>query len=223
MVENIGETKQLILKSCVTPKTWAELLETTGKVSSTLSVHVTNLIDDGFLERTTERLYITTEKGIELSRLVRYVKTTPEGKLSPELINMVHIGLRPTNLSLKENLKLELGGLIGIKHDETLKKIYNNVAKTVQQSVTLWVPKGLEPDKSTHKAIHRLVKLYTKQNPQSLDKKMTIVIEFDIPTALDEVIREEENDEVKTRLIENKEKLLKKLYKNWHRIYSPKT
>lgn len=222
MVEKIGETKQLILKSCIVPKNWAELLEITGKVSSTLSVHVGNLIEDGFLEKDSQHLYHTTEQGIEFSKLVRYVKATPEGKTAREIINMLHIGLRPTTLSLKENLKLELMGLWGITHDSTLKPIYENVAKTAQKSLTLWLPKGLEPDTTMYKAVHRLVKKYTQQNPQSLDQKMTIVIEFDIPTAFDEVIREETNEEIKEWLINNKEKLLKRLYKNWHRIFSPK-
>lgn len=217
MVENIRETKELILQSCQIPKNWAELLEITGKVSSTLSVHVTDLMEKGLLARN-EGLYSTTQRGVETLRLVPYVRTIPEGKTPKELVNMVHIGFKPTILTLKENLKFELGGLIGIKHDRTLKKIYENVVKTITKSVTVWLPHGLVPDKAIYKEVNRLISIHTKRNPDAIDDKITILIEFDLKKALDMVIYEEQDPEIKNRLVENRERILKKIYKNWHKL-----
>jgi hypothetical protein len=218
LAEKIGETKQIILESCLTPKNWAELLAITNKVSSTLSVHVADLIKTDLLDKDKNHFYSTTQKGIEILKLVPYVRSSPEGKTPPELINMVHIGLRPTTFTLKEKLILELGGLIGVKHEKSLKRIYEDSVKAIEQAITLWLPKGLEPDKTMYKEVNRLIGLHTKKNPKLMNDKLTILIEFDLPKALDNVIRDEDNEEIKNRLIENRDKILMKLHKHWHRL-----
>jgi len=184
----------------------------------TLSVHITDLIRDGLLERNDNREYVTSKQGNENLKLMPYVRISPEGKTSKEFVRMIQIGLKPIPLTFKENLKFELGGMIGVTHDKTLKKIYEDIAKTIQQSVTLWLPKDLEPDKAMYREVNRLIGLHIKQNSELINKKLTILIEFDLNKALDFVIREETDEDVKERLKKNRQKILSKIYKQWKRL-----
>ncbi|MGI0058635.1 MAG: hypothetical protein ACREBJ_02605, partial [Nitrosotalea sp.] len=103
--------------------------------------------------------------------------------------------------------------------DKTLNKIFADVTKTIQTAVTLRLPQGLEPDQATWKAVNRLIGTHTKKTRKNIKYgKVKMLIEFNLETALDKVIREETDEEIKKHLIDNREKILTKLYKTWDSI-----
>lgn len=218
MVETISDTKIQILESCITPKSWSDLREITKISEPSLLNHVKELQEKELLTKNEDRQYLTTKKGLEMLDLVPYVRTS-SAKTPLELKNMVRIGLKPTNFTLGQKIKLELGGLFAIQHDRTLGKIYADVTKTIQNAVTLRLPQGLEPDATMWKIVNRLIGVYTKKTRKNIKYgKLTMLIEFNLETALDKVIRDETDAEIKKHLIDNREKILNKLYKSWHSI-----
>ena len=218
LAEDLSNTKLLILESCITPKSWSELREIADVSEPSLLTHVNYLQENQLLSKNDDRHYITTKKGFSMIDLVPYVRTS-SAKMPMELKNMVRIGLKPTNLTLGQKIKLEMGGLFAIEHDQTLAKIFSDLTKTVQSAVTLRLPAGLEPDSAMWKATNRLIGTHTKKTRNNIKHgKLTMLIEFNLETALDKVIREETDEEIKKHLIENRERILTKLYKAWHSI-----
>lgn len=220
LVGRVGETKVQILQSCITPKHWSDLVGITKKAEPTLLVHVNDLIKMRLLEKNDEnRTYSTTDKGLEFLKLEPYVRPSSQKGIPLEIIKMVQRGIRLGQLTFKEEVLFSLLGVTGIEHDKNLKPIYENVAHAMRDAITLWLPQGLEPDKVMYREVNRLIGLYTKKRQDYHDGKVTIIIEFDLPTALDRIIREEKNDEIRNRLENDREQILKKIYKNWHRMF----
>jgi len=220
MAKELSDTKIQILESCITAKSWSELREITKVSEPSLLSHVNELQEQTLLSKNSERHYQTTKKGLEMIDLIPYVRTT-SSKTPLELKNMVRIGLKPTVLPLEQRIKFELGGIFAIEHDKTLNKIYTALTKTIVNSVTLRLPQGLEPDKAMWQAVNRLVGVHTKKTHKNIKYgKLTMVIEFNLETALDMVIRDEQDEEIKNHLIENREKILTKLYKSYQSLTS---
>jgi len=220
VVERIGETKRQILELCLTPKHWSELKDITKKSEPTLLVHVNDLMQMKYLNKSEdEKTYQTTENGVKFLELIPHVRPFPQGKLTYELVKLVQKGIKLGHLSLKENLEFLLLGVHGVEFDKNLRKVYEDVIRAIRESVTLWLPAGLEPDKSMYKEVNRLVGIYTKSHKEQSDK-VTIVIEFDLPTALDKVIRMEEDEVVRKRIEQDRDIILNRIYKNWHRIFN---
>src|SRR6185312_10633913 len=162
LAETLSDTKVLILESCITPKSWSELREIANVSEPSLLTHVDSLQKSQLLIKNDERQYLTTKEGLKMIDLVPYVRTV-SAKTPLELKNMVRIGLKPTDFTLGQKIKLELGGIFAIEHDVTLGKIFSDVTKTIQTGVTLRLPRGLEPDSAMWKAVNRLIGTYTKR------------------------------------------------------------
>ncbi|MDE2589297.1 MAG: hypothetical protein KGL95_06490 [Patescibacteria group bacterium] len=218
MAESISDTKIQILESCITPKSWSDLREIANVSEPSLLTHVNFLQEKQLLSKNDERQYLTTKEGLKILDLVPYVRTS-SAKTQLELKNMVRIGLKPTDFTLGQKIKLELGGLLAIEQDKTLGRIYGDVTKIIQSAVTLRAPRGLEPDSVMWKAVNRLIGTYTKKTRHDIKHgKLTMLIEFNLETAFEKVIRDESDEEIKNHLIKNKEKILTTIYKAWHSI-----
>ncbi|MDE1828896.1 MAG: hypothetical protein KGI25_01095 [Thaumarchaeota archaeon] len=218
LAKTLSDTKLQILEACITPKSWSDLREIAEVSEPSLLTHVNYLQEEGLLIKNNARQYTTTKKGIDMLDFVPYVRTS-SAKIPMELKNMVRIGLKPTDFTLGQKFKLELGGLLAIEHDKTLGKIFADVTKTILTAVTLRAPQGLEPDQSMWKAVNRLIGIHTKKTRHDIKHgKLTMLIEFNLETALDKVIREETDEEIKQHLIDNREKILNTLYRTWHNI-----
>lgn len=217
LVNKVGDTKKQILESCLTPKRWTDLVSITGKSEPTLLVHVTDLIKMRLLEKNDEeREYITTEKGVDFLKLEPHIRAK-QGR-SPEIMNMAKRGIKLGKMSLREQIEFNLLGRDGLRLDKNLGAVYLSAEKAIRESVIIWSPKGVDVDKSVYEMVNRLIGKFTKSNPDPKSGKMTITIEFDLTTAFDMVIREEKDGILRKRLEENKDEILTKLYKNWHRI-----
>lgn len=220
LAERIGETKHQILEVCLTPKHWSELRDITKKSEPTLLVHVNDLIKMKYLNKNDDKkTYQTSEHGVQFLELIPHVRPFPEGKKTYELVKMVQKGIKLGSLSFKENIEIDLLGVPAVEFDRKLRKVYDNVTHAIRDSVTVWLPSGMEPDKEMYREINRLIGLYTKKHKEH-SGKITMMIEFDLPTALDMTIRAEDDDEVRQRLEKDKEIIINRVYKNWWKIFN---
>ncbi|MDE1830263.1 MAG: hypothetical protein KGI25_08070 [Thaumarchaeota archaeon] len=219
LIDRVGETKIQILQSCITPKHWSELVEITKKAEPTLLVHVNDLMKMRLLEKNeNERTYLTTEKGMEFLKLEPHVRSIQKG-IDKTYYRLINRGIELGHLSLKEKLEFQILGADGLRLDKSLKKVYDDAVLAIRQAVTVWIPKGFSPDKETYEMINKLIGKYTKMQPDPKLEKITMIIEFDLATALDLVIRDEKDDAVKERLEKDKDMIIKRIYKNWHRLF----
>jgi hypothetical protein len=220
IAERIGETKRQILESCLTPKRWSELIDIIKKSEPTLLVHVNDLIKMKYLNKDdSEKTYQTSENGVKFLELIPHVRSFPEGKKTYEFVKMVQRGIKLGSFSLKENIEVQLLGTPAVEHDKKLKTVYDNVIRAIRDSVTVWLPDGMEPDKDMYREVNRLIGIYTKKHKENTGK-VTMMIEFDLPTALDMAIRAEENQEVRERMEKDREIIINRIYKNWHSIFN---
>ncbi len=221
LMEKVGETKRQILSACKTPKQWAELINSTQKTRSTLSVHVNNLEEMGLLEYDKDaHTYSITKKGREFLQLVPHIRPLPkEGKDPFELFKVVGKGIRFGHLSIKEKVLQDILGVQGLALDQNLKRYYESIVRAVRDSVTFWTPEGVEPDKDMYREVNKLIGVYTKKHKDE-SGKITMVIEFDFAAALEIVIREEKDDKVRERLEKNRDTIIKQVHANWHRIFN---
>lgn len=218
LTDRVGQTKIQILESCLTPKSWGELKSIIKKSEPTLLVHINDLNKMRLLEKNeNDRKYLTTEHGIDFLKLQPHMKSTLD-KRPKEIRKMVQRGIKLGNLTLKEKFKFELFGLDAIRYDKYLNKTYKNVAKAIQQSVTIWLPNGIIPDKKIYDAVTGLIALCSKSNKEIINDKMTITIEVDFKTAFDLILREEQDEEIKKRLMANRDKIIEQVTHNWYRI-----
>lgn len=219
LIDRVGDTKRQILESCLTYKHWSELVDVTKKSEPTLLVHVNDLMKMRLLDKDEEnRTYVTTEKGVAFLKLEPHVRDAQKRK-PKEYFRLVNRGIELGHLTLKEKIELQLLGPDGLRLDKTLKKVYEDVLQAIRQAVIIWMPQGFMPDKSTYEIINKLIGKYTKIQPDPKLEKITMIIEFDIPTALDMVIRDEKDEKVKQRLERDKEEIIKRIYKSWHSIF----
>lgn len=221
LAEKIGDTKRIILESCLTPKHWSDLKEVTKKSEPTLLVHVNDLIQMRFISKNEEdKTYQTTEQGVKFLALVPHVRPLPQaGKYPYELVKVIGKGIKLGHLSLKEHLEQEILGLQAFSLDRNFKKYYEAVVYAIRNAVTLWTPEGIEPDKNMYKEVNKLIGLYTKKHKEE-SSKITMVIEFDFATSLDMVIREEKDEIIKKRLEENRDLIIKQVHASWHKIFN---
>lgn len=70
-------TKLEILDYCLQEHTWGEIESHTKKASSTLSVHINDLLDSGLL-RKEERLYKTTKNGKQIHQALINIRKAKE-------------------------------------------------------------------------------------------------------------------------------------------------
>jgi len=214
---NFGETKMIILRSCIIPKSWTELTKLTDTSDPTMKTHIDDLTRDDLLEKISGK-YETTDKGIEEIHLQPHIQAPPKkGKLPYEVYNMVQRGISP-GLSKKEKLEMSIapGIFVNFGVDKSLRKVLDNFAKAIRNSVTVWIPEGQKIDKNIFKLVNKIIENQIKNTLGKEEKgKFRIMIDFDLPLALDYAIKEEADDQIKQRLIENREKILNELYKNW--------
>lgn len=219
LIDRVGDTKIQILQSCIIPKHWSELVDITKKSEPTLLVHVNDLMKMRLLEKKEEnRTYLTTEKGIEFLKLEPHVRTVQKGT-DKTYFRLIGRGIELGHLTLKEKLELQILGIDGMRLDRTLKRVYEDTVLAIRQAVTIWIPKGFSPDKETFEIINKMIGKYTKTQLDPKSEKITMIIEFDLPTALDMVIRDEQDEKVKQRLEKDKDMIIRRIYKNWHRIF----
>lgn len=219
LVEKIGETKQQILESCITPKRWSDLKEITKKSDPTLLTHVNDLIQMRLLVKDEEvKNYRTTEHGMKFLSHIPHIRTLPQGKIPYELVKVIQKGIKLGHLSYRENLEQDFLGLQAFFVDKNFKKYYEPIIQAIRESVTFWTPEGITPDKEMYKEVNKLIGHYTKDYKES-STKISMIVEFDFATALDTVIRDEKDDLIKKRLEENRDLIIKQVHANWHRIY----
>jgi len=222
LAEKLGETKMQILQACITPKGWSELMDLTKKAQATLSVHVNTLEKEmGLLSYDKEKhSYTTTEKGVEFLELAPNRRPLPQNGKPYEIKKIVGRGIELGEFSLKEKVLYQTLGLVEVERNPKLNGVYVDVAKAIREAVTLWLPQGLEPDKTMYAEVNRLVGLHTKKNFDYKNGKITMIIEYDLPTALEKVIREENNDEIRKHLEKNREIILRRVHRNWYNIFN---
>jgi DNA-binding transcriptional ArsR family regulator len=219
LLERVGDTKIQVLQSCITPKHWSEIVEIIKKSEPTLLVHINDLMKMRLLDKNEEtRTYLTTEKGVEFLKLEPHVRDVQKGK-PKEYFRLINRGVQLGHLSLREKFLLQALGADTVNLDKNLKKVYEDASRAMLQAVTVWLPHGFEPDKTTYRIINKLIGEYTKTQSDPKLEKMTMIIEFDLPTAIDMIIRDEKDEKIKQRLEQEKDEIIKRIYKNWHRIF----
>ena len=220
-LKKVGETKILILRSCVKPKRWTELVKLTARSEPTMKVHLDDLYKMELLDKKNGK-YQTTEKGINHLHLIPHFRErAPKGKISSEVLDMAHLGIMP-GFSLKEKLEVYFAPGIFLESEKNeLRQFYENIARAMRDSVTVWLPKDVKPDKDLNEAVNKIIASHIKLASSKVQKgKFRIMIDFDLPLALDYAIREDKNEYIKKRLIDNREKILEELYDNWMKIVS---
>lgn len=207
----------IILRSCIIPKSWSELTKLTEISDPTIKTHIDDLTRDNLLEKISGK-YSTTDEGIKMIHLQPHTQDMPKkGKLPYETYNMVQQGIS-LGLSKKEKLEISFAPGIFVNYglDKSLRKFLDNLAKSVRNSVTVWLPEGQKTDKDIWKLVNKIIANQIKNTLETEKKgKFRIMIDFDLPIALDYAIREENDEEIKKRLIDNRETILNSLYKNW--------
>jgi hypothetical protein len=95
------------------------------------------------------------------------------------------------------------------------------IGEALRGSVMIWLPTKIDVDKELFFKINQVVdSVIDKKATISEDGKLRIMIDVDFPRALDLRIREEKNLKVKERLIQNREKIIKDVVKNWESIFN---
>jgi len=221
-MEKISLTKLQILRLCVNTKTWTEIIELTGLSKPTIKSHLSKLVDQGFLDKIAMG-YKTTSKGIEQSafKLNRREYATSD-KIPSEVHNMINEAILP-GLTLKDRVRaiFAMGILRNLKEIKPVRLFLNDLSKAIRDSVVVWLPKDLssELDNNSYKVVNQLIAKQIKSVQKFEEKgKLQIIIDFDLPLALDNVINDQKDEAIKKKLIENKEKILQTLYNNWARI-----
>ena len=218
-MKNMGETKVLILRSCVEPKRWTDLVGLVKKSDPTMKAHLDDLFEMKLLEKN-NRKYQTTKDGIKQLHLVPHFWSQDLKKTTAEILDMASYGITP-GFTLKEKLKVSLapGIFIGNSRDKVLRSFYQDLVNAMHSSLVVWTPKGVKPDKELYKIIHKLISKQMELIPSTKQKrKFRITIDVDLPLGLDSAIREEKNEEVRNKIIDNKETILEKITGNWYDI-----
>lgn len=219
-MQNISDTKLQILRACVNSRTWTEIIELTKLSKPTIKSHLDKLVNGGLLEKTLVG-YQTTSKGIELftDKPNRRSYAT-SGKIPIEVYNMINDAILP-GLELKEKMTafFALGVLKNLKEVRKTRLVLDDISKAIRDSVIVWLPKDLEIDRDSYKLVNKLIAKQIK-SVQNFEEKgrLQIIIDFDLPLALDKIINKENDDSIKNKLIENKETILKTLYDKWDKI-----
>lgn len=222
MSQKLGETKSAILESCITPKSWSELVKATEKTEPTLMVHLNDLQDKELIAKTTEGTYQTTDAGIRIVNLTPSVRTpVPENKVSIEAINIISSGLGK-KYDLTEKLAAQFPVLVLKGYaKKNLGAFVNAIGQAVRSSVTMWVPAKVEIDKHLFEEINHLVAQMIKKNAVISDGKVRIIIDVDFPKALDLRIRNEKEPDVRETLIQNRDRIIKDVVSNWDGLFEP--
>lgn len=219
-MESISSRKRQILRSCIRTKKWTEIQNLTGISKPTMKSHLDKLKQDSLLIKTKDG-YQTTTKGIEQLRLEphRRAYARPD-RIPSEVFQMINEAIFP-GFTLKERLEgIFAAGVFG-KYGgiKKVRRILDDISKMVRDSVIVWLPKDSEFDKNSFKLVNQLISKQIKFIKNSETKgKFQIVIDFDLPLAVDSIIKDEKDPEVKKKLIDNRDVILKTLYNKWFRI-----
>lgn len=219
-VENISTTKLQILRSCMKEKTWTEIINETELSKPTIKSHIDRLTEESLLKKT-DRGYQTTDLGIEQLNLKPHRRSyAPAEKISSETYRMINDAIFP-GLTIKEKMlgPFAAGILRNVGGIRKVRLFLDDLSKAMRDSVVIWLPQELNLDKSVYKIVNRLISEQINISISDKDKgKFKIIIDFDLPLALDNVILDEKDSEIQKKLIENREIILKTLYKNWNKI-----
>lgn len=219
-MENISNTKLQILRMCIKTKTWTDIIEQTGYSKPTVKSHIDKLILELLLEKT-DSGYKTTSNGIEQINLKPNRREyASQKKIPSEVYEMISDAIFP-GLTLKERIEgIFAAGMF--RNQGGIKKVrsyLDDLSKIMRDSVVVWLPPNIKFEKDAYKVVNQLISKQIKIVEKFEDKgRMTIIIDFDLPLAFDNVINNEEDQEVKQKLIENRDEILKTLYKNWSKL-----
>ncbi|HEV8387908.1 MAG TPA: hypothetical protein VGQ03_09830, partial [Nitrososphaera sp.] len=192
------------------------------KAEPTLMVHLKDLKRSDLIEKKSDGSYQTTDKGIELLQLIPNVRpTTARHEPFIEPRRMIEMGLAgaPKWINLTGAF---IGEVIarGIPSKDDA-AYYMAIGEALRGSVMIWLPTKIDVDKDLFFKINQVVdSVIDKKATISEDGKLRIMIDVDFPRALDLRIREEKNVKVRERLIQNREKIIKDVVKNWESIFN---
>jgi hypothetical protein len=221
MSQKLGETKVVILESCITPKSWTDLVKETGKTEPTLMVHLNDLQDKNLITKTEQGFYQTTDSGIEIVSLNPNMRAPPPAnRVAIEAINIINSGLGK-DYDLTEKLAAQFPVLVLKGYaKKNLGAFVNAIAEAVRSSVIMWVPaKEVELDRKLFQEINHLVAKVMKKKAVIAEGKVRIIIDVDFPKALDMRIRNEKDPDVKQTLIENRQRIIEDVVANWSNLF----
>jgi hypothetical protein len=215
-VSQAGETKDFILESCISPKTWKELVKITRKSDPTLAVHLRELRRDELLQKQDD-MYVTTDKGVSKlkstgSRIARYV--LPANLMLQGIIK---------DRSFKDRIYRmfpELGarGLLG----KSTKAYYDAIAEAVVSSVNILLPKTAEVDEKLFLKINEVIGEMMKKEAFVEKGKFSLTVSVDFPAELDLRIRKETDPAIREQLIENRQMIIDQTMKSWSTLFNSK-
>ncbi len=217
---NFSNTKLQILRMCIKTKTWTDIIEQTGYSKPTIKSHIDKLMLESLLEKT-DNGYRTTSKGIEqISLRPNRRDYASQEKIPSEVHEMISDAIFP-GLTLTEKLSgMFAEGLFRNKGMIKKVRLYlDDLSKIMRDSVVVWLPPNIKFEKDAYKIVNQLISKQIKIVEKFEDKgRMTIIIDFDLPLAFDNVINNEEDHEIKQKLTENRDEILETLYKNWSKL-----
>ncbi|MFY3741919.1 MAG: DNA-binding transcriptional ArsR family regulator [Candidatus Nitrosomirales archaeon] len=221
LARKIGETKEVILESCINPKSWSELIQITSKSEPTLMVHLKDLQDLKLIGKREDGLYETTEDGLEILKLVPSVRPI-NSKDYPrvERWNTILFGLGK-DLNLTEKIATWFPSLVarGYGHKE-YSAFAKAIAEALRSSVVLWSPAAVEIDFDIFRQINRIAgEIIENRKAVTAKGKVRLIIDVDFPRALDMRIREEKDPKIKAELLKNRDRIIDDVIKRWHKLF----
>lgn len=219
-VEKISHTKFRILRSCGKTKTWTDIIDLTGLSKPTVKSHIDRLMKESLLEKTDDGYKTTLEGNVQINLRPHKKPYASAEKIPSEVYQMISEAIFP-GMKLKEKMKgiFAMGILKNLGEIKKVRLFLDNLSKAIRDSVIVWLPPDSEFDKSTYKIVNQLIG--TQINAiKKLDNKgkFQIIIDFDLPLALDNVIKDEKDSEIKKKLIDNRDEILQTLYNKWLKI-----
>lgn len=220
MSQKLGETKSTILESCITPKSWSELVKITGKTEPTLMVHLNDLQDKNLIAKTDQGFYETTDSGKTFVDLIPNIRPTgDERRVYLEAINVLILSLGK-EYNLSEKLAAQVPALVVRGYaKKDLGAFANAVGQALRKSVTLWLPTKMDIDPKLFEEINQFVAKMIKKKAVISEGKIRIVIDVDFPKALDMRIREERDPKIKQTLIDNRDKIIRDVVAHWDDLF----
>jgi hypothetical protein len=215
-MERIGDTKLLILESCIRPKSWSELSKIINRSDPTLTDHLKRLTGDRLLARDhSSGLYSTTEQGINTLREVpsAYFKNIVPANL---MLAGIEKNLNSSDRLYRIFAELTTRGLLG----KDAEAYYKAIAEAVISSVTIQTQSKANIDNKMFKLVNDLIGYLIKQGGMIEKGKLTINISVDFPKELDIRTRNESNPKIKEQLIQNRDMIINRTVPNWNRLFS---